>query len=52
MEIEIIQMDHKDKLTFGRIEASNLDYVIAFRPFQLCHFLLGTQAAEFAHVEL
>jgi len=40
------------KLTFGRIEASDLDYVITLRPFQFVHFLLGTQAAEFAHVVL
>lgn len=40
------------KLTFGRIEASNLDDIITFWPFQLIHLLLGTKAAEFAHVVL
>jgi hypothetical protein len=53
MKIEMLQKKiTKKQLTFGGIEASNLDYVITFWPIQLVHFFLHTQTAEFAHVEL
>lgn len=40
------------ELTFGWIEASDLDNVVTLGPFQLVHFLLGAQASEFTHVKL
>lgn len=42
----------KQQHTFGRVESSNLDEVVTFRPLELVHLLLSAQGAEFSHVEL
>ncbi len=39
-------------ITLGRIEAGNLDNVVALRPLEVIHLFLCAQAAEFSHIEL
>jgi len=39
-------------LTLGRIEASNLDNIVALGPLEVIHLFLCAQVAEFPHIVL